>query len=76
MVSLHHGEGTLGSEELSCFGVPFVLQLIGAHSLRLQEATSTVSSFLFQIKCLVTHLRTKIWAVLFLTDAGAEVVAS
>lgn len=50
----------------------------GSHlgSLPLQEGMSTVSSFLFQIKSLITHLRSKIWVVLFLTDAGAEVVSS
>lgn len=45
-------------------------------SLPLQEAMSTLSSFLFQIKSLITHLRTKICAVLFITDGEAEVFAS
>lgn len=45
-------------------------------SLPLQEAMSTLSSSLFQIKSLISLLRTKIWAVLFITVGGAEVFAS
>lgn len=47
---------------LECL-LPSTCQGSQVGSLPLQEAMSTLSSFLFQIKSLISHLRTKIWAL-------------